>query len=418
MPATFLIGASYGDEGKGRVARELAREHQVAARCNGGANAQHTVFHEGSKLKLRQVPCGILQPGVLALAGTGMLIDPFLLVDELAALAALGVDTAGFRLCAGATLVLPLHVAEDGAVEERRGDTLIGTTRNGIGPAMADKARRIALRAGDLAFPERVRAFFAARDLWQGTTTPVSTRRSLQRRLAHVAGLLAPHLVHGPTLLHEALARGARVLIEGAQGTLLDVDHGAWPHVTAGHVTIGGALASLGLSHKDVGAVIGVTRSYATRQAPGFFPTEATLAHEGALRAATGEHAVRVGWLDLVALRVALRLNGFDELIVTGIDRLAGLDTLRLCRAYRLASGEELTDRLPPRGASVVPLYDELAGFSEDVSTAQSTAELPPAAASFLDAVEQGTGVPVLRFSNRRAGPLARRGSRLAPASR
>lgn len=391
MPLTLLIGALYGDEGKGRVAYELSKRARLAVRFNGGANARHTVVHRGRTFELRQVPCGALH-GIEALLGPGMLVQPFTLAAELANLKRAGVDVSRVRLASRATLVLPLHLEAEHRVEDRLRAQGIGTTRNGVGPALIDKVRRIALRVEDLQDRGRLREYFAARDAWEGTRTKVRQRYRFVRALLEVGRSLARRVVDGAATVHAALAAGDQVLVEGAQGTLLDVDHGAWPHVTATHPTAGGALASLGLPPRAVDRVVGVARAYATRQARGFFPTEVSGVEEGALRRATGEHALRLGWLDLVALRHAHRLNGFDELIVTGLDRLAGLPTVRLCRAYRV--GRALyRDALPPRAAKVTALYQTLRGFGADPSR-------------FLEAVEKGSGVPVLRYSAHFEGPL------------
>ncbi|MCC7110842.1 MAG: adenylosuccinate synthetase [Deltaproteobacteria bacterium] len=342
--------------------------------------------------------------GIPALLGPGMLVQPFELLDELALLARAGVDPAQVRVSSTATIVLPHHVDEDIASDKRRG---LGTTRSGIGPALADKARRIALRVQDLTDAARVRQALEARVPRQRRAELEASARSIVR----CGRKLAPRVVDGGAMVRAALDRGDHVLCEGAQGVLLDVDHGTWPYVTGTHPTVSGALAALGIPPRAAGRVIGVTRAYCTRQGPGAFPTEVRGHDEGALRAATHEYSMRIGWLDLHALRFAHALNGFDELVVTGLDRLRGLSTVRVGDGWTDARGRP-TDSLCTRPAVRARLRD-LPGFLLDVSGARTASALPSAARAFLDDVERSVSVPVLRFSVGRDGPLATRRSSL-----
>ncbi|MBI1944286.1 MAG: adenylosuccinate synthetase [Deltaproteobacteria bacterium] len=404
VPATFLIGALWGDEGKGRVAAALAPGFALTVRATGGGNAKHTVLVDGQALALRHVPCGIVA-GVPALLGPGMLVHPLALVEELALLDRTGIDAGLVRVSAGATVVLPEHVDEDVARERMRP---LGTTRSGIGPALVDKARRVALRMHELTDAQRVRHALQSRTV---RARPKSEIERQVRALVRAGRALAPRLVDGGALVRAALARGDDVLVEGAQGTLLDVDHGTWPHVTGTHPTVGGAMAALGLPAREVARVIGVTRAYATRQGAGLFPTEVHGREEGALRAATREYSVRIGWLDLQALRYAHVLNGFDELAVTGLDRLRGLEVVKLGDGWLDARGRTLTTLSTdgPIGARLC----ELPGFLDDVTNVRSARGMPPAARGFLDFVERSVAVPVRRFSVARAGRLATRRSLL-----
>lgn len=412
MPAIILVGAQWGDEGKGRVVDWLAREIHLVARFNGGDNAGHTVVAQGHKLGLHLVPSGILHPHVVCLIGAGVVVNPQQLVAEMDRLAALGVDVSPTRLklSAAAHIILPTHRALDGAREQARGGDAIGTTRRGIGPVYADKAARVNLRAGDMADP----------DVFAERVTEVV--RAHNRRLQEEYGLsplppdeiaaeyracarrLSSHLVDGSALVGEALAAGQTILCEGAQGLLLDLDHGTYPYVTSSSTVAGGALTGLGFGPRHVSRVIGVAKAYTTRVGAGPFPTEIFDEVGERIRQVGGEYGTttgrprRCGWLDLPILRYAARINGLDEFALTKLDVLSGLERIKVAVAYERAGVR--TDYFPAEfGARALaewqPVYKELPGWKEEISGVRSRAELPAAARDYIALIEEQVGVPV-----------------------
>nr|HID12702.1 adenylosuccinate synthase [Anaerolineae bacterium] len=412
MPAIVVVGAQWGDEGKGRVVDYLAREVQLVARYNGGDNAGHTVAAQGHTLKLNLVPSGILRPGLTCLIGAGVVVNPERLVAEMDELAALGVDvgSARLKLSAAAHIILPTHRALDGAREAARGRGAIGTTRRGIGPAYADKAARVNLRAGDMANPEQfaervAECVRAHNQILQGLygAEPLSPERVAAEYWSH-ARRLAPHLTDGSALVGEVLAAGKTVLCEGAQGLLLDLDHGTYPYVTSSSTVVGGALSGLGFGPRHVSRVIGVAKAYTTRVGAGPFPTELLDEVGDRIREVGGEYGTttgrprRCGWLDLVILRYAAQVNGLDELALTKLDVLSGLDHIKVAVAYE-RDGER-TEVFPAEfGLEVLaqwkPIYEELPGWAEDISGIRRREDLPPAAQEYVARIEEWVGVPV-----------------------
>lgn len=412
MPAIIVVGAQWGDEGKGRVVDRLAREVDIVARFNGGDNAGHTVMGEGLTLKLHLVPSGILYPSATCLIGAGVVLNPERLVAELDELAALGVDVGPERLklSAAAHIILPTHLALDGAREEARGQSAIGTTRRGIGPAYADKASRVNLRAGHMADPERFAEQVAEgvrahdRRLEERYGASVLSPEEAAARYRAYAKRLAPYLVDGSAMIGEALAAGKKVLCEGAQGLLLDLDHGTYPYVTSSSCIAGGALTGLGFGPRHVSRVIGVAKAYTTRVGAGPFPTELLDETGERIRQAGGEYGTttgrprRCGWLDVVILRYAVRINGLDELALTKLDVLSGLERLRVAVAYE-RDGERTTSFPAEFGVEALaqwqPIYEELPGWNGDITGARRREELPPAARDYVARVEEWVGVPI-----------------------
>jgi len=414
MTATVVIGAQWGDEGKGKITDMLAAESDVVARYGGGDNAGHTVVVGGDTFKLHLVPSGILYSHVVCVLGGGMVVNPRRLLQEMDGLAARGVDVSAARLLlsAQAHLILPYHIALDGAAERSRGKSALGTTKRGIGPAYADKAARSGIRAGEMrdpsAFAERVRAAVITKNelltrLYGQEPLPAE---EIAREYQEYAVRLAPHLADTSSFLVEALHAGKRLLCEGAQGTLLDLDHGTYPYVTSSYPTVGGALVGLGLGPQHLTRIIGVTKAYQTRVGAGPFPTE--------LLDADGDHLVevgheygtttgrrrRAGWLDAVALRYAVQVNGLSELALTKLDVLGGLDPLRIAVAYT-CDGETLT-RFPADAAMLArcqPVYEELSGWEEDISAARAFDDLPQAARAYVARIEELAGVPATLIS-------------------
>jgi adenylosuccinate synthase len=417
MPVTIIVGSQWGDEGKGRITDLLAAEADIVARYSGGDNAGHTVTVGDEIFKLHLVPSGIVQPNTVSVMGAGMVINPRKLIAEMDGLAARGIDVSPRRLklSAGSHLILPTHIALDGASEEALGRDAIGTTRRGIGPAYTDKATRVGLRGGDMLaadFPQRVFQAVEAKNriLVEIYGKEPLDAESVADEYASYAERLRPHIADVSREVHQVLKAGGQVLAEGAQGTLLDINHGTYPYVTSSSPIAGGALTSLGIGPREVARVIGVAKAFQTRVGEGPMPTELTGPLGDALRG-TGEHPWdefgtttgrprRCGWLDLVLLRYAVRVNGLTELVVTKLDVLTGLDPLRVCVAYAY-QGKEWDDL--PFGPNALgdsqPIYADLPGWTEDITGAREVTDLPPAAREYLDFVHQQVSIPILLAS-------------------
>jgi adenylosuccinate synthase len=412
MPAIVVVGTQWGDEGKGRVVDGLARQARLVARFNGGDNAGHTVMAQGHTLKLHLVPSGVLHPDLICLIGAGVVVNPARLVAEMDELAALGVDVgpSRLRLSAAAHTILPTHRALDGVRETARGRGSLGTTMRGIGPAYADKAARVNPRAGDMAQPERFAERVAERvrvhnRLLQErySAEPLSPEQVAAEYFAY-AQRLAPHLTDGSALVGEMLAARETVLCEGAQGLLLDLDHGTYPYVTSSSTVAGGALTGLGFGPRYVSRVIGVAKAYTTRVGAGPFPTELLDQVGDRIREVGGEYGTttgrprRCGWLDLVILRYAARVSGLDELALTKLDVLSGLEQLKVAVAYERA-GERIQVFPAEFGVESLaqwrPVYEELSGWTDDISGVRSRGDLPSAAREYVARIEEWVGVPV-----------------------
>ncbi len=414
MPLTIIIGAQWGDEGKGHITDRLAQGAAVVARYSGGDNAGHTVTIGNEVFKLHLIPSGIIHPGVLCLIGNGAVVNPAVLLREMDALAARGVDVgpARLKLSGGAHLITPGHIAMDRAHERERGRGAIGTTLRGIGPAYTDKARRVGLRAELLADPAALAAALAEHVAIKNEVLvkvygeePLDAAAIAADFAVHAARL-APHLADGPLLLDEALARGETVLAEGAQGTLLDIDHGTYPYVTSSSPTAGGAMTGLGVGPRAVDRVVGVAKAFTTRVGGGPFPTELDGPPAARLRG-TGENPWdeygtttgrprRVGWLDLPILRHARRVNSLSDLVLTKLDILSGLAEIPVCVAYEL-DGRRVDSF--PTDLSVLaqcrPVYETLPGWAEEITGARRPAGLPANARRYVDFVAEAAGVPV-----------------------
>lgn len=412
MPVTIIVGAQWGDEGKGRVVDYFAAQADVVARFNGGDNAGHTVIAEGHKLELHLVPSGILYPRATCLIGGGTVLNPLALLKEMQILRDIGLDVGPdhLKIAAGTHLVLPTHRSLDGASENNRGRKAIGTTKRGIGPTYADKARRVSLRAGQMrdpsTFAEAVGALVEAHNqrltrLYGLEAQPVS---EIVAQLHDAAQQLGPHLVDGTALVGKALAEGKHVLGEGAQGTLLDIGLGTYPFVTSSSPTSGGMLTGLGIGPKEVERVVGVAKAYTTRVGAGPFPTELTGDLGERIRQTGHEFGVttgrprRCGWLDAVILRYTAQVNGLTDIALSKLDILSGLPTLRIAVAYEL-DGERI-ERFPAEwGADALdrcrPIYEELPSWTEDIGHVREREDLPAAALAYIERVEVLTGVPV-----------------------
>ncbi len=414
MSLQVIIGAQWGDEGKGRIVDWYAAHADITARCNGGDNAGHTVTVGSQVYKLHLIPSGIIHPQVTAVMGNGMVVNPRTLLEEMDMLRRSGVvvNSRRLRISYAAHLITPTHQALDKAIEAARGKGNLGTTGRGIGPAYTDKASRRGLRLADLLSPdfgERVSDHVAeANRTLKMLGAPALDPAPVCDEYRKYADLLKEYIADTSLELDAALKAGKTVIVEGAQGTLLDIDFGTYPFVTSSSTTAPGALTGLGLglgAARDA-RVIGVVKAFQTRVGSGPFPTE--VSGDLALRLrGTGEHPWdeygtttgrprRVGWLDGVLLRYAVRINGISELAVTKLDILSGLETLRLCTAYR-RNGKLFAD-LPFGPADLAPyepVYEELPGWSEDISGARKWDNLPAAAKAYLDRIAKLAGIPV-----------------------
>ena len=409
MPATVVVGAQWGDEGKGKVVDLLAERSDVVARFQGGNNAGHTIVAGDQTYKLHLVPSGILYPGTLCIIGNGTVVDPFALCRELDGLEGRGVSLDTLRLSGNAHLIMPYHVALDGASEMRLGRFSIGTTRRGIGPCYEDKAARVGIRAQDLLDPKILRAKL---DVALETKNEVLERLfgmprmdagEIAAQLAPAAERLRPYIADTALLVDRALRDGRRVLFEGAQGTLLDIDHGTYPFVTSSNPIAGAACAGVGVGPTRIDRVLGVSKAYTTRVGEGPFPSElddgdgeAMLRRGNEFGTTTGRQR-RCGWLDLVALRYAARLSGFTELALTKLDVLSGFERVRICTAYRTREGDEIEDF--PYHHTVfhgcTPVYRDMPGWSEDIVGSQSLTDLPAAARRYVEAIAEALEVPI-----------------------
>ncbi len=388
MANTILIGAQWGDEGKGKIIDVLTSEADIVVRSQGGNNAGHTVIHRGTKYILHLIPSGILRRGKRCVIGNGVVIDPIALVNEIEGLRKLGVQIGRNLLISDcAHLVLPYHRLLDEQRELRKGHTRIGTTKRGIGPAYGDKAARTGLRMSDLMqpvlFSKKLQAKVRENNsiLQAFGAEPINYREVNEAYLA-AGRKLRPFVTNTVVYLHRALQKEKKILFEGAQGTFLDIDHGTYPFVTSSNTTAGGACTGSGVPPHKMDRVVGVMKAYTTRVGEGALPTEdAGLAHKlhemGREFGATTGRARRCGWFDAVATRYATMINGIDELAVTNLDGLDDVDPIRVCVAYRL-NGKRLD--VPPCDAAQFencePVYRKLQGWNKSTQSAKKMSEL------------------------------------------
>jgi adenylosuccinate synthase len=409
MPATVIVGAQWGDEGKGKIVDLLARDSDVVCRYQGGPNAGHTIVRDGETFKLHHVPSGILYPGTVCVVGAGCVVDPGLLVRELDELEARGIATEGVRISGNAHTIMPWHVALDSASERRLGKLQIGTTRRGIGPAYADKAARIGIRVQDMLDPKILRQKFETALAEKNVqlerlhdAEPLEPER-LADEMEVCAARLRPYVADTSLLVDRALRDGRRVLLEGAQGTLLDVDHGTYPFVTSSNPIAGAACTGVGIGPTRIDHVLGVTKAYVTRVGEGPFPTEIEGAGQARVRELGGEYGTttgrerRCGWLDLVALRFAVRVNGMTALALTKLDVLSAFAEIPVCTRYRLPDGSE-TDEFPAHQSDfhhAEPVYETLPGWQEPLDAVDELDDLPIPARRYIERVEVGLDVEV-----------------------
>jgi len=407
MPVTVVVGAQWGDEGKAKVIDLLSKEHTYVVRYQGGHNAGHTVVVDGERYALQLVPSGILYDHVIPVIANGVVVDLPTLFAEVDMLEARGHSCADLKVSSRAHLVFPWHQAHDAIAEAMRGDDKIGTTLKGIGPAYADKARRVGIRVGDVLDADRFAGLVRERAVAENTLIEQAGGEPLDvdeivANFGELGARLAPYVSDTVGLLHGALATGAHVLLEGAQATFLDLDHGTYPYVTSSNPTAGGACVGTGLGPRDIDRVVGITKAYTTRVGAGPFPTELfdidgeTLVDVGKEFGTVTGRRRRAGWLDCVMLRQAVRLNSLTELALTKLDILDGFDSIKICTGYRLDG--KLLEHYPDRSeliADVEPVYVTLPGWGSVLSDMREPGQLPAEAKRFIEIVEEQVGVPV-----------------------
>ncbi|WP_216211516.1 adenylosuccinate synthase [Amycolatopsis aidingensis] len=409
MPAIVLIGAQWGDEGKGKATDLLGDRVQWVVRYQGGNNAGHTVvLPDGQDFALHLIPSGILTPGVTNVIGNGVVVNPGVLLDELAGLEERGVDTGGLLLSADAHLIMPYHVAIDKVTERYLGAKKIGTTGRGIGPCYQDKVARVGVRVQDLLDEKILRQKVeAALEFKNQVLVKVYNRKALDAEQVAdevlAAGERFAHRIADTRLeLNKALERGESVLLEGSQGTLLDVDHGTYPFVTSSNPTSGGASAGSGIGPGRITTVLGILKAYTTRVGSGPFPTELHDESGENLRKSGGEFGVttgrsrRTGWFDAVIARYAARVNGVTDFFLTKLDVLSGLEKVPVCVAYEVDGFR--TEDMPMTQTDVhhaTPIYEELPGWWEDISECRTFAGLPANARAYVERLEELAGARI-----------------------
>jgi adenylosuccinate synthase len=408
VPAIVLLGAQWGDEGKGKATDLLGDKVKYVVRYQGGNNAGHTVVIGQEKYALHLLPSGILTPSCIPVIGNGVVIDPAVLLEEIRGLNERGVDTSKLKISTNAHLITPYHRTIDKVTERFLGNSKIGTTGRGIGPAYADKINRIGIRVQDL-FDEpilRKKLEGALRDKNQ-VLIKVFNRKGIEvdevlKEYLEYAEALKPYIVDTSLLLNDALGRGEVVLLEGSQGTLLDVDHGTYPFVTSSNPTAGGASTGSGIGPTKITRVIGIVKAYTTRVGSGPFPTELFDEDGEKLRSIGGEFGTttgrsrRTGWYDALIARYAVRINGLTDFFLTKLDVLTGWEKIPVCVAYEI-DGKRV-EELPASQSEfhrAKPIYEYLSGWGEDISQAQSMKDLPENARAYVKFLEEVSGAPM-----------------------
>ena len=409
MPATVVVGTQWGDEGKGKLTDLVAKEMQLVVRYQGGHNAGHTIVVGGETYALQLVPSGILHDHITPVIGNGVVVDPSVLLAEIDTLTARGIDCSRLRVSGNAHLVFPYHRELDKLTERRLGKNQLGTTKSGIGPTYADKATRIGLRVQDLLdakiFREKLNIVLKERNAVFAkiyNRLPVDADALATSYLDDIAPRIEPMIADTVSLVHEALDAGQHVLLEGAQATFLDLDHGTYPYVTSSNSVAGGACTGAGVGPRYIERVIGIAKAYVTRVGAGPFPTELTdetgdlLIDRGHEYGTNTGRRRRTGWFDAVMLRQAVRLNSLSEVALTKLDVLDVLETLKVCVAYKF-DGQRYT-HLPYHQSTlhdVEPVYEELPGWCTDLSGVTELHQLPREAKDFIGLIADQIGVPI-----------------------
>ena len=409
MPATVVVGTQWGDEGKGKLTDLLAKDMSLVVRYQGGHNAGHTIVVGGESFALQLIPSGVLYSHTTPVIGNGVVVDPAVLLAERDTLESRGVDTSRLVVSGNAHLIMPYHYELDRATERALGKNRLGTTKRGIGPAYADKAARIGLRVQDLLdekiFRQKLEIVLREKN---AVLAKVFNRLAMDEEeiarlyLDELAPRIAPMIGDTVALVHQALDDGENIMLEGAQATYLDLDHGTYPYVTSSNPTAGGACVGTGIGPMDISRVVGIAKAYVTRVGSGPFPTEVdgeiaeTLVERGHEYGTNTGRRRRPGWLDLVMLRHAVRVNSISEIALTKLDVLSALDTVKICVGYE-SDGVRL-DRMPYHQSvlhHVKPIYEEFPGWQEDLSQVTSVEDLPGTARDYVNCIADQCGAPV-----------------------
>jgi adenylosuccinate synthase len=412
MASVVVVGTQWGDEGKGKITDFLSEKAEVIARYQGGDNAGHTIIFKGKKYKLHLIPSGIFYGNKVCVIGNGMVINPKALVEEINYLHDQGYSSANLRVSNRAHVILPYHIKLDKAEEESKGSNKIGTTGKGIGPAYMDKAARVGIRIADLLdadeFKLKLERNLAEKNriLEKVYETDGCTLEETYDEYMKLAELIRPYVTDTSVILNDALDAGKRVLFEGAQGVMLDIDQGTYPFVTSSNPIAGGVCIGSGIGPTKIGHVVGVAKAYTTRVGDGPFPTELDnevgdlIREVGKEYGTTTGRARRVGWFDSVVVRHARRVSGITDLSLNSIDVLTGIKTLKICTAYEYEG--EVLESFPASLkilAQCKPIYEELPGWTEDLSGVSNLDDLPVNARHYLERVSQLTGIPLTIFS-------------------
>ena len=425
MPAYAVIGGQWGDEGKGKIVDYLSQNAHIVARFSGGNNAGHTVLNEQGEFKLHLIPSGIFWPQATSVIGNGVVIDPDVLREEVEGLRARGIDLDGLQVSDRAHVIMPYHILLDRLEEEARGEAALGTTGRGVGPAYVDKTARSGIRVGELLDPEglllRLHEVLQHKNalitrLYGGDPFSVE---EMYERCREWGDWLRPFVAPVEKTIRSALAQNKNILLEGAQGALLDLDHGTYPYVTSSHPTIGGAAIGLGIGYRSLAGVAGIYKAYTTRVGTGPLPTELDDEVGEAIRLRAWEYgtttgrARRCGWFDGVAARYSAAINEFSDAILTRLDVLDGFDTVKVCVAYRLDG--QVGEGFPSAASTLArcePVYEELPGWDKPTAGLTSWDDLPPQAQRYVKRIEELIGCPITLIST---GPHREETIRLRP---
>ena len=409
MPATVVVGTQWGDEGKGKLTDLLAKEMDVVVRYQGGHNAGHRIVVDGEAFALQLIPSGILYPAVTPVIGNGVVVDPGVLLNEIDVLEAKGVNTSALMVSGNAHLIMPYHQELDRVSERYLGKNALGTTKRGIGPAYADKATRVGLRVQDLLdekiFRQKLEIALVEKNALLSRVynrLPMDVDAIADTYLGIYAPRIAPMIADTVGFVHDALAAGRNVLLEGAQATFLDLDHGTYPFVTSSNPVAGGAATGSGLGPRDLTTIVGIAKAYITRVGAGPFPTELTdelgdlLVDRGHEYGTNTGRRRRCGWFDAVMARQAVRLNSLTEIALTKLDVLDTFDTIKVCVAYE---ADGVRYYYPPYHQSILhkvtPVYEELPGWKSDLTAFTSLEQMPDAAKDYVAFLETQIGVPI-----------------------
>ncbi len=409
MPATVVVGTQCGDEGKGKITDLLAGEMDIVVRYQGGHNAGHTIVVDDQTFALQLVPSGILYPHITPVIGNGVVIEPSVLLDEISMLESQGIDTSRLKVSSNSHLILPFHLEIDRITERYLGKNKLGTTKRGIGPSYADKATRIGIRVQDILDPKIFKTKLEAMAKEKNAVLtrvynqlPIETEEILEKFFHEYAPKIGPMICDTADFLHDSLSVGKNILLEGAQATFLDLDHGTYPYVTSSNPTAGGACVGSGIGPMHISRVIGIAKSYVTRVGAGPFPTELEgdlgdlLVERGHEYGTNTGRKRRTGWLDTVMLKHALRLNSLSELAITKLDVLDGFDEVKICTQYEIDG--KITDKMPYHQSDlhhVEAKYEVYEGWKSSITEVEDYQDLPKEAKIFINRISQILGIPV-----------------------